>query len=1223
MGELATAARLKAIADLAASQAASSAIAPVEAAAPKPYNNNWSDFYGKTIPVGYGTRALDGTIIWADEIKTSGEGDTLSLTCSFAVSFGYVSGTATRVKVWRTWIDGQLILDRESPEASLRKPGLKYTIYTGSETQAPDPTIVAVEGNANAFRGQIYIVFRDFPLTQYGLKKLPVVRAEINEFLSVYNTYDEFTRLPLPTTGDHNTFGSGTSAIRGGLVDWKRRKFYASEEFPGSEASDLSMLRTFDLDLMGEVSQFEVYDRFEPQDPSKYAESLVYAPVLATPSLQPRTYTGARVSLGFNEFAYVDDFSGLLFTALSNHFSNTGEYGWVDPNTGKLLTKTPALDHLGFAAALRYPFRADQADIGTRILCLVSDFGSQAYIFRYKGSTLRQYGAWSFDAHDYRETNYWNLPGTGTIRGLVPNEPLGTPTATTWPSFIEQGFNFFYFARGTKIWRLYISALGMFDAGREGTLGDPTWQLVHDFGAGNAIRRMVMDKGNNELFVVTDDDNVGNATIHKLSTFRELPLNLGVVPNVIETVLWSKALPFQLGVQSSFWAQHNDNDYSNGLFPAIVNYLGFGFVLIDMTSGGYELVGEHPTQYKLNPARTTTLTLNMLATPVLMDTNAIRVLKPAGEHAPGFANFDFASGDGKQALSDFLLWAAERSGYDPADISITGVDDRVWGALIRTDTEFANLVAQCAGVFGFDYFESEGKFKIVKRGPGVAPTLEFDLTKPQLAPLEEGADGEVSLKTIHDDPRKLPGAVQITYIDKGLQYQPGMQTAKRTVFPAPTTQAKEIQTYGVPIILDSVDVYKYAYQALYRLSSSNVAHELRLPQKYIRLEPSDVIRITLGGRAYTIKLAEVTLNSEWSISARGINSAVAVVPEVDVTDDFDLPPDVVTGVSFSQILFLDTPALSTGDGQAVNGALTFRTITLSAGQSGWTAARAYGRDEQDGAPSALLYNANAQPIWGYITQAPEAITVQDIDHDSALRVRLVNGTFADFTALTDDELFEAELNRALVGIDGSYEFLTFKNITDLGNGVIELTNLHRGLFGSEVNGSPAVGQFFVMLDTLAHQHSVSLDKLGHTFEFTARGIDEQAPDGYSVEGVLLGGADRPLAVVNVHATLGVGNVIDFAWTRRDRLSDYNLDDGAEPTLPLSETSEEYELEIINGAGVTVRTVTGLSTPAYSYTSAAQTADGFTPPLMEIHVRCYQMSSTVGRGFSRMVTVNVE
>lgn len=85
---------------------------------------------------------------------------------SFAVSIA--DGPITRID--RIWANGEV----------LETAGLNYRVYTGSETQQPDPVISAVEGDgeAPAYRGTAYVVFEDFPLEAFG-NRLPQLSFEV------------------------------------------------------------------------------------------------------------------------------------------------------------------------------------------------------------------------------------------------------------------------------------------------------------------------------------------------------------------------------------------------------------------------------------------------------------------------------------------------------------------------------------------------------------------------------------------------------------------------------------------------------------------------------------------------------------------------------------------------------------------------------------------------------------------------------------------------------------------------------------------------------------------------------------------------------------------------------------------------------------------------------------------------------------------------------------
>lgn len=86
----------------------------------------------------------------------------------------------------------------------------------------------------------------------------------------------------------------------------------------------------------------------------------------------------------------------------------------------------------------------------------------------------------------------------------------------------------------------------------------------------------------------------------------------------------------------------------------------------------------------------------------------------------------------------------------------------------------------------------------------------------------------------------------------------------------------------------------------------------------------------------------------------------------------------------------------------------------------------------------------------------------------------------------------------------------------------------------------------------------------------------------------------------------------ITWQRRTRVGGAWLDGTG--TVPLSEQSELYELEIWSLDGSTlIRTVSGLTTNLYDYTSSLQFAD-FGEYLPYVYIKVYQISASVGRGF---------
>ncbi|MEZ5961998.1 MAG: glycoside hydrolase/phage tail family protein [Hyphomonadaceae bacterium] len=137
---------------------------------------------GASIPALFGSVRIAGQVIWAarfkehvetEEVSAGGKGGGPSVktrayryTLSFAV--GLCEGEVARIG--RVWANG----------APLDLSTVAWRLHTGSEDQAPDPLIEAIDGpeHAPAYRGLAYVVFEDLPLDLYG-NTIPQLSFEI------------------------------------------------------------------------------------------------------------------------------------------------------------------------------------------------------------------------------------------------------------------------------------------------------------------------------------------------------------------------------------------------------------------------------------------------------------------------------------------------------------------------------------------------------------------------------------------------------------------------------------------------------------------------------------------------------------------------------------------------------------------------------------------------------------------------------------------------------------------------------------------------------------------------------------------------------------------------------------------------------------------------------------------------------------------------------------
>ncbi|MCF6273702.1 MAG: glycoside hydrolase/phage tail family protein [Rhodobacteraceae bacterium] len=130
---------------------------------------------GQPVPQVYGAMRVGGQLIWAsrflENVATGGSGKGFgpkTRDFSYSVSLAIALGEGEITRVGRIWADGK----------RLDMSGINIRVHTGSQTQMPDPAIVAVEGDAPAYRGVAYVVFEDLDITQFG-NRVPQFNFEV------------------------------------------------------------------------------------------------------------------------------------------------------------------------------------------------------------------------------------------------------------------------------------------------------------------------------------------------------------------------------------------------------------------------------------------------------------------------------------------------------------------------------------------------------------------------------------------------------------------------------------------------------------------------------------------------------------------------------------------------------------------------------------------------------------------------------------------------------------------------------------------------------------------------------------------------------------------------------------------------------------------------------------------------------------------------------------
>ena len=183
-----------------------------------------------------------------------------------------------------------------------------------------------------------------------------------------------------------------------------------------------------------------------------------------------------------------------------------------------------------------------------------------------------------------------------------------------------------------------------------------------------------------------------------------------------------------------------------------------------------------------------------------------------------------------------------------------------------------------------------------------------------------------------------------------------------------------------------------------------------------------------------------------------------------------------------------------------------------------------------------------------------------------------------------------------------------------------MTRLLRGQLGTEDNieTTLAAGARVVLLQSTIQQMSTGLGDLDREYYYKYGPADQDIGDDTykTIQKTVNGRGLKPYSPVHVNSSTDGGGDITITWIRRTRIGgdswDYTDD------VPLNEAYERYQVDVLDGGGSVVRTLSVTDTTEVAYTAAQQSTDGITVPF---EVDVYQMSDQVGRGIARRATIN--
>ena len=406
----------------------------------------------------------------------------------------------------------------------------------------------------------------------------------------------------------------------------------------------------------------------------------------------------------------------------------------------------------------------------------------------------------------------------------------------------------------------------------------------------------------------------------------------------------------------------------------------------------------------------------------------------------------------------------------------------------------------------------------------------------------------------------------------------------------------------LPLALDAEQAAEIAEVWLFEAWAARERAQFSLPPSRLALEPGDVVGLTAGGRSRLLRITEIGDHGVRDIEALGVDPDV-YVDAPGATRGAGGGVQVIVGQPF--VLFLDLPLLR-GDEPPAAG-------YVAAAQSPWPGPIAFYRSPETSG-FELEAMALAPATTGVTLDPLPPGATSRLDRATGVRVKLDSGALASVTELA---LLGGANLAAVRNEDGAWEVLQFLSAVLTAPATYALTGFLRGQAGTEhaMRAPLAAGARFVLLDGALARVDMTEDEIGLALNWKCgpANRDIGSPNYVEVAHTFVGEGLRPLSPAHVRGSRSAGD-LGLGWVRRTRIGGDSWD-GID--VPLGETQERYEIDILDGSTVK-RTLTATS-PGATYTAAQQTAD-FGSPQSPISLRIFQISATRGRGTPREAVV---
>lgn len=529
------------------------------------------------------------------------------------------------------------------------------------------------------------------------------------------------------------------------------------------------------------------------------------------------------------------------------------------------------------------------------------------------------------------------------------------------------------------------------------------------------------------------------------------------------------------------------------------------------------------------------------------------------------------------------------------------MDVPVEGFAVMSREELVASVAALLQAKSCDVVEVDGVLTGVKRVQSATFTLEEEWLG-----MSDAASPEVTVERNAANDLELPRSLEVFYLNKDNDFQRDVQHSIR-----PTVAGQGSETVEAPLVMTPTEARRLAFVLHAERYQYADPFDVHVGPRDLKIAPGDVGTITVRGRTRTVRAIgeEVDPLGVTTIKLVRYDSSI-YTQTVEGSGSGSGSDVIVPGQVYCEVR--DLNALNDGDAD-------YPTLYAVMSRSGgiWPGGEVTVApdDVNDWRNYPQVYpwtNISRRAVMGVCDTVLPDGAYGVWDEVSTVDVTLVQG---ELVTRSESAVLRG-LNLCVIGD----EILQFKTATLLAPGQYRLSGLIRGRRGTEW-AIPAHGadEPFWLADGAEEAFWPAFSQVGRELDFTGRviGVDVTKPGGVAaaVTETIEGKARKPYSPCMVAATRDAFGAITLTWQRRARKN--GVPSGW--SVPLDESSELYEVDILDGPGGDVVRTISASVETATYGDMEQVAD-FGTVQDPCHVVVYQVSPVIGRGFGRAASI---